>query len=175
MLANFSLLATAGTCTVLTGQNGSGKTSLLRYLAGLLPPRRDLVPKFHFCGTQRAVKTHLTVVENLRFWQILWNAPAAMIDEALADWSLHTLQDVPARLLSSGQRQKLALARLSLERRPLWLLDEPENALDESARTRLAALIERHTRANGIAIVATHQPAFLQHVSNLQSVVMNPQ
>ncbi len=172
VLANFTLHGRAGDCILLTGANGSGKTTLLRYLAGLLPPRREPMPKLHFIGTQKAVKTHLTVFENLQFWQRLWHVPAAQMTGALCDWSLDHLQHVPARLLSSGQRQKLALARLSLDPRSLWLLDEPETALDQPSRDTLCRLIQHHTRAGGMAIVATHQPDLLHTHPNARSVAL---
>src|SRR5262249_2898471 len=136
----------SGDAVVLRGPNGSGKTTLLRLMAGLC--RRsggemawngaeidDLEAhgaNLRFIGHLDAVKPALTVAENLAFWRDLWGAPKGDVRPAAAKLGLGALADFPARLLSAGQRHRLALARLLVAPAPLWLLDEPGNALDDA-------------------------------------------
>ena len=144
----------------LQGRNGSGKTSLLRMLCGLLPPaggdyRRELC----FLGHQNAIKEELTPLENLM-------ASARLADEALEEGAaldaLETLglagrEDLACRYLSQGQKRRVALARLVNERRALWLLDEPFVALDTAAVDLVAGLIGAHLQRGGLAVLTTHQ------------------
>jgi heme exporter protein A len=102
------------------------------------------------------LKPGLTVRETLEFWRTLFggNGP---IDPALRAWGLKPLSDLPSGILSAGQRRRVALARLSLASRPLWLLDEPTAPLDEGGSARVVAAIKEQARAGGITIVASHR------------------
>jgi heme exporter protein A len=154
---------------VVRGANGSGKTSLLRLIAGLLRPAGGRVEMIggdpdltvpeqaHYLGHQDALKPSLSVAENLAFWaRYLGIRPCG--PDALAAVGLGELADLPAGYLSAGQRRRLSIARLIAAPRPLWLLDEPTSALDAAAQVRLAELMRRHLGGGGLAVAATHGP-----------------
>ncbi|NJO67703.1 MAG: heme ABC exporter ATP-binding protein CcmA [Rhodospirillales bacterium] len=172
---NLTFEVREGGALVLVGPNGAGKSSLLRIIAGLLRPAagrllwrgRPLGEQeephssvIHYLGHEDAVKPALTVAELLRFWASYRGATPARIEErietALAGWGISALADLPAGVLSQGQRRRLALARLLLNEAPIWLLDEPRSALDTESGARLDHLIARHRKAGGIVLVALH-------------------
>ncbi len=160
----------AGDALLLRGPNGSGKSSLLRLLAGLLRPAAGVLrwqgrsfaaqdpehrARLHFVGHLDAGKANLTVRENLAFLAGLAGL-ARLRESALERFDLAELADLPVRYLSAGQKRRLALARLEVAPRPLWLLDEPAVGLDATNRRRLERLIAAHLAAGGLCIVATH-------------------
>lgn len=160
----------AGGALLLMGPNGSGKSSLLRLLAGLLKAAAgsvqwrgqtlgdDHAGQLHYLGHQDALKNVLTVAENLSFWARLHDpaTPAGRIEAALAEMALTALKDLPAQLLSAGQRRRLALARLGAAEAPLWLLDEPSVGLDHASVGRLEGMIARHRAGGGVVVLSTH-------------------
>jgi heme exporter protein A len=165
-----------GGALLLTGRNGSGKSSLLRLFATLLAPAAGRLlwagapvgddpagyrAALHYVGHLDAAKPGLTPREMLRFWAALRGATAPVVDAALDRWGLAELADWPCRWLSAGQRRRLALARLVATPAPIWLLDEPSAALDHDGEARLAELIAEHRASGGMAVVATHQPLAL--------------
>ena len=172
VFSGVSFALPAGAALLLTGPNGSGKSSLLRLLAGLIRPAdgellwdgtsiRETLDEHRervaFLGHLDAVKPVLTLRENLAFWAGLEGAAAARVEAALARFGLTDLAEVPARLLSAGQKRRLALARLPLSEAPLWLLDEPTVGLDRASATALAEAIAAHRQTGGRVVVATHQ------------------
>lgn len=179
MFRDVSLRVNAGELLTVEGANGAGKTSLLRLLAGFLKPEAGNIRlnngdvaitdaeergKFiGWLGHHDAVKPQLTVAENLRFFADLYGARET-VAAALESVGLARAAALPGQYLSAGQKKRLALARLSVVARPLWLLDEPLAALDEAGRKLAAALIAAHCAKGGIAIAATHEPLGLDGV-----------
>jgi heme exporter protein A len=170
----------SGQALLVTGPNGAGKTTLLRTIAGLLSPtagrvtlsggNRDLTvaEQSHFVGHLNAVKANLSVAENAAFWARFLGGSVGLVDRALALFGLAALADIPAGFLSAGQRRRLALARLLVVSRPLWLLDEPTAALDTGATTILVETIDAHVKEGGLAVVATHLPLGLSCARELR-------
>lgn len=179
VLNGVSLSVATGEGVALTGPNGAGKSTLLRILAGLLRPTAGSVTveglgpeelpaaAIHYVGHQDAVKGQLTVRENLDFWAAWLDARAGAPDAALEAFALTPLAELPAAVLSAGQRRRLSLARISLAARPVWLLDEPGAALDAASKALLAGVIERHLEAGGILVAATHEDLGLGGVASL--------
>lgn len=167
----------AGSALIVTGPNGAGKSTLLRAVLGLVPRRAGSVTvenakdgeadeigrHCHYLGHGNAVKTALTVRENLAFWRVFLGGGGLSAETALDALDLAALADLPAAWLSAGQRRRLALARLLVARRPIWLLDEPTTALDAAAEARVRALAADHLAAGGSVIAATHLPFDLPH------------
>jgi len=159
-----------GEALSLRGPNGTGKTTLLLTLAGIVAPLAggfaadgpgDELPLLHYCGHRNAIKPRLSVLENLAFWAEL-NGPTGLPPEtALAEVGLDELARLDAGYLSAGQSRRLALARLLVSLRPLWLLDEPTAALDDEGHALVARLLDNHLARGGLAIAATHDPITL--------------
>ena len=173
VFAGLSFRLPPGGALVLTGANGSGKTSLLRLLAGLISPAAGRLvwgsapiehdpathrARLHYVGHQDGVKPDLTPRETLAFWAALRGFRTPRLDEALGAFALAPVADWPCRWLSAGQRRRLALARLCATAAPLWLLDEPISALDQDNQTRLEEVIVAHRADGGRVVVATHMP-----------------
>lgn len=166
---NLSFNVDEGEALIITGPNGAGKSTLLRVLAGLLPPaggkislsgrEGDELPLHtHYVGHADALKSALTPRENLGFWSraLHDNHRGMRTSLALERVGLGHLPDLPVSYLSAGQRRRVALARLLVAPRSLWLLDEPSTALDAASQDRLRHLMEQHLAAGGMIVAATH-------------------
>jgi heme exporter protein A len=157
----FSLMP--GNLLLLRGPNGAGKSSLLLTLAGVLRPEAGRIdwhaeepPKLHIIGHQSGVKTRLTLSENLGFWRSV-NGPTGISPEAALDTvGLGAIGGLDAAYLSAGQTKRLALARLLVTDRPIWLLDEPASSLDAAGDVLVARLIADRLASGGAVIAATH-------------------
>jgi heme exporter protein A len=186
VFAGLSFRLPPGGVLVLTGANGSGKTSLLRLVATLMAPaagrliwgaaavESDIAgyrARLHYVGHQEGIKPALMPRENLAFWAALRGCgrrqAATALDAALAAFGLEAVADWPCRWLSAGQRRRLALARLLVAPAPIWLLDEPIAALDTDGRERLEQAIALHRAAGGCVLAATHAPISLDGADTL--------
>jgi len=167
---NFTL--NPGEALVLSGPNGSGKTSLLRVMAGLSPPTAgiikwrgqavpdDPVPFFndiHYLGHQNAVKPALSVRENLNFYSAL-RPSQNDVGEALSTLGLSKFSNLPARLLSAGQTRRVALSRILCSPASIWLLDEPFVSLDQNSAEIVYTEIIKHRTKGGMVVISTNAP-----------------
>jgi heme exporter protein A len=175
VFAGVALAVNPGRALLLSGANGSGKSSLLRILAGLLQPAAGTLAwegediatdteahrrRIAYIGHADPVKPGLTVCENLEFWARLYGLELD-IEPALYQFGIEQLADMPARYLSAGQRRRLTLARLAVGQNSpagplLWLLDEPAAGLDPGAVAMLANSVLAHLANDGVAVIASH-------------------
>ena len=168
----------AGTALALEGANGAGKTSLLRMVAGFLAPlagtiriettgaaaiadAEERARLIGWLGHHDGVKPQLSVLENLAFYARLYGRDADLMG-ALDEVGLMRARDLPGQYLSAGMKKRLALARLKLISRPLWLMDEPLASLDAAAKRLAVRMIATHCAAGGIVVAATHEPLGLE-------------
>ena len=142
-----------GDALLVTGPNGSGKSSLIRLAAGLLKAQRGTVARSPaaLADDNLALDRELPLKRALQFWG---GAP----DVAMEALGIAQLAPVPVRLLSSGQAKRATLARVASSGAPLWLLDEPLNALDAAGAAQLGKLVRQHLDAGGAVLAASHQP-----------------
>ena len=176
IFASLDLEVAAGELVLLRGPNGSGKSTLLRLIAGLLAAERGVLmwqgraihhaetyqAELAYLGHGDAAKPELTPREDVRFWLALRGARGRagdVAEGALLRFGLEALADLPCRLLSAGQRRRLALARVLASGARLWLLDEPFNALDEGAIGAVQAMVAEHRAAGGLVVMAAHGAA----------------
>jgi heme exporter protein A len=162
--------ASSGEALAVVGPNGAGKTSLLRLIAGVLAPaggsivleggedELTLAEQSHYLGHRDALKPALSVSENLRFWRDFLGGMTSDPAENLAIVELDHAARLPAAYLSAGQRRRLSIARLLTVRRPVWLLDEPTNALDTAGQKLFSTLMGDHLARGGLIVAATHAP-----------------
>jgi heme exporter protein A len=168
VFAGIAFSVAAGEALLISGRNGSGKSSLLRMVVGLLrvaagrivlqggDPELTVGEQAHYLGHQDALKPSLSVGENLRFWAGFLGEAASDVAAPLAAAGLDTLADLPAAYLSAGQRRRLSIARLIAVKRPIWLLDEPASTLDVAGQGRLGELMQTHLGEGGLILAAAH-------------------
>ena len=175
LFAGLDLRLAPGEAAELRGPNGVGKTTLLLIAAGIVRPAAGTTrleggdpegrpeTDIGYLGHRPAIKPRLTVAENLTFWAKLGGAPPAAVLPALEIVGLAPIAWLDAGNLSAGQTRRLALARLLVGERPVWLLDEPTAALDAAGEALVARLIDAHLDAGGLALIATHHDLGLTH------------
>lgn len=188
LVADLSFTLQSGEALVVTGPNGAGKSTLLRALAGLLRPVSGSVTlsgdgvdpddpaavHAHYVGHADAMKSALTARENLAFWGAALGGrrvakdPPAGPEDVLRRIGLPQVADLPTGWLSAGQKRRVALGRLFIAPRPLWILDEPATALDRAAQDRLAGEMAAHRRHGGLIVAATHAPLGLEDAGELR-------
>jgi len=171
VFAGVGFRLTTGGALILRGPNGSGKSSLLRLMAGLNRPAAGTIAwnrapigddaeahaaRIAYLGHSDAVKPALSIAANARLWVRLRGGTADMADAALARFGLERLSPLPARLLSAGQKKRLALARTVAVPAALWLLDEPAAALDADGIGTLQGAIARHREQGGMVVASAH-------------------
>lgn len=158
LFSHVDFSAQAGQILFLRGSNGSGKTSLLRCLAGLIEPDAGEIQRngeLHWIGHSSGIKPHETPRTHLKHWARVFGGNMDF-DQIIAKAGLSRAANVPATGLSAGQKRRTALARLSLQRRGIWLLDEPFSALDIAGRDWVAGLMQTQGDNGGIVIAAVH-------------------
>jgi heme exporter protein A len=165
LFEGLSFAAASGAYVEVHGSNGSGKTSVLRTIAGFLKPQSGRIVfdgveepalALHYIGHANALKREVSVSEHLRYWAGLFGG-AARKDVIAQTLDLARVLSLPVRALSQGQARRLALARLIIAPRPVWLLDEPAASLDDAGKAALNGLISSHRASGGIAIAAVHE------------------
>jgi heme exporter protein A len=179
LFAGLNLQVFAGQCLHIRGENGVGKTSLLRLLTGLASPEsgevlwngadiKKVASEYHgqllFLGHRDALKEDLTALENLRMYAAIDGITISEIDAFAALWrfGLKGREDLPVNCLSAGQKKRVLMARMLLRRAQVWILDEPFNALDTAAVGELQTLIVEHLEGNGLAVLTSHQALSIQ-------------
>jgi heme exporter protein A len=178
VFSNVSFELHAGEMMDLRGPNGAGKSSLLRLLAGLNTAAAgrivlengkssaSLAEQSHYVGHDEANKPALTVSQNLQFWAQFLGGTETILP--LGAFNLTGLKNDQALLLSAGQKRRLALTRLLLAKRSLWLLDEPSVGLDSESLDKLRKVITSHLQEGGMVIAATHAELGVKAVRQLQ-------
>lgn len=176
LVSALSAMLAPGDFVAVTGPNGAGKTSLLRAIAGLLPLTGGAITlrdarasdgefgpeAIHLLSHRDGLKGALSARAHLAFWRhALGPADGADDAAALARVGLSQVGDLPARVFSQGMGRRLALARLLVAPRPIWLLDEPTASLDAAGKTLVCDLIQAHLDEGGIALAAVHEPLAL--------------
>ncbi len=182
LFSGLNFTVSSGHALVVTGDNGTGKSTLLRTLAGLMPPAEGhinfaggdpdatLAEQCHLVGALNAIKLELTARENLADWRQILGGGGASVDEALAHFGLDRFADMRAEVLSTGWRRRLALARVLLAERPVWLLDEPTAGLDLASSRMVSDMVRDHLKLGGLAVVATHLDLGIAGVQSLELI-----
>ncbi|MCB5174697.1 heme ABC exporter ATP-binding protein CcmA [Microvirga lenta] len=179
IFSGISFSLSPGAALLVTGRNGAGKSTLLDLLAGRLHPaagrvalseagERTLPECLHYVGHRDALKSALTAQENLDFARDFLGDPALESRDALAVVGLSHAARLPVAYLSAGQRRRIALARLLVAHRPLWLLDEPTSALDTASQAMLMRLMEEHRDRGGMVVATTHAPLALRDAKEVR-------
>ncbi|MDI9848345.1 heme ABC exporter ATP-binding protein CcmA [Rhodoblastus sp. 17X3] len=184
IVTDVSFELASGEALLVLGRNGAGKSTLLRALAGFLPLRggemvftggdAPLSERAHYVGHADGLKSALTALENLSFWASMLGAAKTCPDgklspqQALEKVGLARIGDFPVGYLSAGQKRRVALARLFVAARPVWILDEPATALDVGSQDRFAQAMIEHRASGGMILAATHAPLGLVDARELR-------
>ena len=184
LFSKLNLQLSPGECLHIRGENGIGKTSLLRLLTGLASPEageilwggrsikvdaQDYHRKLLFLGHRDALKEDLTALENLLMYGAIDSIAIAEEDALSSLWrfGLKGREDLPVSCLSAGQKKRVLMARMLTRRAQAWILDEPFNALDTQAVSELQELIAEHLESDGLVVLTSHQPLALPNLKVL--------
>lgn len=183
LIRRLSFTLSSGNALVLKGANGAGKSTLLRTVAGFLAPETGTIrlegdgapaegrpaESCHYLGHRNAMKQDLTVEENLAFWQAFFGDSGEGLTPLAAAEAvgLGAITHLPYAYLSAGQQRRIALAKLLVARRPVWILDEPTAALDKASDRMVGDLMAAHLAQGGMILAATHQPLILPGAAEL--------
>lgn len=183
IVSDISFELSAGDALIVTGENGSGKSTTLRGCAGLMPLNSGSVKLLdetgkqfegetreycHYLGHQNGMKPALTVRENLDFWQKFCGEPDLSIEEALDEVDLSHTIDLPFNYLSAGMKRRVSIARLLVSDRPVWIVDEPTAGLDAQSVNMFTGLCKAFCEGGGILIAATHLPLGIETEKTLE-------
>lgn len=183
LVEGLSLRLEPGGAVELRGPNGAGKTTLLRTLAGFARPAvgdvrltcggatleaEERARRTHWLGHAPGLRREESVGDHLRLLADWWGVTPRRCEPALARVGLAGLAPRRGRMLSTGERRRLGLARLVLDPRPVWLLDEPAGGMDEQGRALVTELVAEHRRRGGLAVIATHEPVLLADADQLR-------
>ena len=183
IVSQLSFQLSAGEALVVTGENGSGKSTTLRGIAGLHPLTKGSVTLrdengkvfeghireyCHYLGHENGMKGSLTVRENLKFWQEFFGDQELTIEQALDEVDLAHAIDLPFSYLSAGQKRRAAIAKLLVSDRPIWVLDEPTAGLDAGSVKIFSSLAKVYCDSGGILIAATHLPLGIKKAKKLE-------
>ena len=160
VLEGVSFQLAAGSALILRGENGIGKTTLLRAIAGLQQTVNGTIQapdeSIAFASHADGIKAQLTVRENLEFWAEVYGNASSDVDAAIQAMNLTELTNRPAAQMSAGQKRRLGLGRLLVTARPIWVLDEPTVSLDRASVALFADIVRAHLAGGGAALIATH-------------------
>ncbi|MGI9350523.1 MAG: heme ABC exporter ATP-binding protein CcmA [Rhizobiaceae bacterium] len=183
IVSGISFSLAAGETLVVTGENGAGKSTTLRGIAGLLPLAEGTITLIdetgktfeqpvreycHYLGHQNGMKSTLTVRENLSFWRAFMGEELMTVEQALDEVELAHTINLPFNYLSTGQMRRIAIARLLVSDRPIWILDEPTAGLDAQSVSLFTEIAKTFCSENGILITATHHPLGLKNTQSLE-------
>jgi heme exporter protein A len=184
LFAELGFAVVPGELLLVRGANGVGKTTLLLALAGVVRPEAGTIAitgrseddrpgaDLHLMSHQPAIKARLTAAENLEFWADLFGGNRQLIALALETVGLAPIAGLEAGHFSAGQTRRLALARLLVADRPIWLLDEPTAALDGEGEQLVVTLLDAHLKRGGIAVAATHHDIHLPPPDNVRTLTL---
>ena len=182
LFSDLSFKVPAGKTLVIRGRNGSGKTSLLKILSGLLSPNNGEIKwrdkninsdpfafknDLAYIGHKNGIKLQQTVSENLCFWRDVYHSENEKIEHAISVFGLDDVLDVPCYMLSAGWQRRVALSRFLLTSAKLWLMDEPTTNLDLNVKEILRDVIKKHSKTGGISIISTNDDGFTGKEINL--------
>ncbi len=183
IVSGISFELSAGDALIVTGENGSGKSTTLRGVAGLLPLSQGKVSLLdetgkqfegemreycHYLGHKNAMKSALSVRENLDFWQNFCGDAHLSVEQALEEVDLLNTIDLPFHYLSAGQKRRVSIARLLISDRPVWIMDEPTSGLDAHSVKMFTGLCHAFCNDGGILIAATHLPLGIETEKKLE-------
>lgn len=177
LLTGVTVTLGAGDSAVLRGPNGTGKSSLIRAVAGLLPVYSGTISHegtMALSDESLALDMQATLARALAFWAKIAAVPDQAVYDALAALDMTRLADVPVRMLSTGQRKRAVLARVMISGAPIWLLDEPTNGLDTASVDMLGAVMAAHLAAGGIILAASHQALPLPDAQDIDIAAYRP-